>query len=129
MGIAGGIGEKTAALTLNRASQSPRQPGSSIKPIAAYAPAIENNYITPGSIFADKATDYNGWTPRNYDHQYHGNVEVVEAVRRSYNTVPVEIISRMGAQTSYDFLTKNLGITTLVESRDVEGKIFSDIGL
>ena len=129
VGIAGGIGEKTAALTLNRASQSPRQPGSSIKPIAAYAPAIENNYITPGSIFADKATSYNGWTPRNYDHQYHGNVEVVEAVRRSSNTVPVEIISRMGAQTSYDFLTKNLGVTTLVESRDVNGEIFSDIGL
>lgn len=129
VGIAGGIGEKTAALTLNRASQSPRQPGSSIKPLAAYAPAIENHYITPGSIFADKATDYNGWTPRNYDRQYHGNVDVTEAVRRSYNTVPVEIISRMGAQTSFDFLTENLGITSLVESREVDGKIYSDIGL
>ncbi len=129
VGIAGGIGEKTAALTLNRASQSPRQPGSSIKPIAAYAPAIENHYITPGSVFADAPKSYNGWTPRNYDYGYHGNVEVIEAVRRSYNTVPVEIISRMGAQTSYDFLTKNLGVTTLVESREVDGKIYSDIGL
>lgn len=129
VGIAGGIGEKTASLTLNRASQSPRQPGSAIKPIAAYAPAIENNYITPGSIFADKATSYNGWTPRNYDYKYRGNVDVRRALRSSLNTVPVEIISRMGAQTSYDFLTKNLGITTLVESRDVDGKVYSDIGL
>lgn len=129
VGIAGGIGEKTASLTLNRASQSPRQPGSAIKPIAAYAPAIENNYITPGSIFADKPTSYNGWTPRNYDYQYRGNVDVRRAVRSSLNTVPVEIISRMGAQTSYDFLTKNLDVTTLVESRDVDGKIYSDIGL
>ncbi len=129
VGIAGGIGEKTASLTLNRASQSPRQPGSAIKPIAAYAPAIENFYITPGSIFADKATSYNGWVPRNYDYAYRGNVDVRRAVRTSLNTVPVEIISRMGPQTSYDFLTKNLGVTTLVESRNINGEIFSDIGL
>lgn len=129
VGISGGVGEKTASLTLNRASGSPRQPGSSIKPLSAYAPAIENNIITPGSIFADKPTDYNGWTPRNYDHSYRGNVDVRQAVRTSLNTIPVEIISRMGAQTSYDFLTKNLGFTTLVQRRDVNGEIMSDIDL
>lgn len=129
VGIAGGIGEKTASLTLNRASQSPRQPGSAIKPIAVYAPAIEYNYITAGSVFADKAKSYDGWVPRNYDYQYRGNVDVRRAVRTSLNTVPVEILSRMGAQKSYDFLTQNLGITTLVKSRDIDGKTYSDIGL
>lgn len=129
VGIAGGIGEKNASLTLNRASQSPRQPGSSIKPIAAYAPAVENNKITPGSIFADESKSYGGWTPRNYDHSYRGNVDVASAVRSSLNTVPVEIIDRMGAQVSYDFLVDKLGITTLVERREVDGKIYSDIGL
>lgn len=129
VGIAGGIGEKTASLTLNRASQSPRQPGSTIKPIAAYAPALEKGIITPGSVFDDSAKSYNGWTPRNYDYAYRGNVDVRRAVRTSLNTTPVEIISKMGARESYDFLKENLGFTTLVESRDVNGKIYSDIGL
>ncbi len=129
VGIAGGIGEKNASLTLNRASQSPRQPGSTIKPIAAYAPAIENEIITPVSIYNDVAKDYNGWSPKNYDRSYRGKVDIRTAVRRSLNTVPVEIISEMGAQTSYDFMTQKLGFTTLVESRDVDGFIFSDIGL
>lgn len=129
VGIAGGIGEKTANLTLNRASASPRQPGSTIKPVAAYAPAIEYNVINPGSVYDDVARSYNGWTPRNYDYAYRGKVDVRRAVRTSLNTVPVEIIDEMGAQKSYDFMTKNLGFTTLVERRDVNGKIYSDIGL
>lgn len=129
VGIAGGIGEKNASLTLNRASQSPRQPGSTIKPLAAYAPAIENGEITPVSMYNDVAKSYGGWTPRNYDYSYRGMVDVRTAVRRSLNTTPVEIISDMGAQISYDFMTQKLGFTTLVESRDVDGKIYSDIGL
>lgn len=129
VGIAGGIGEKNASLTLNRASSSPRQPGSTIKPIAAYAPALENNVITPGSVYEDQPRTYNGWTPRNYDYSYRGKVDVRRAVRSSLNTIPVEIIDDMGAQKSYDFLTQKLGFTTLVQSRDVNGKIYSDIGL
>lgn len=129
VGIAGGIGEKTASLTLNRASASPRQPGSTIKPLAAYAPAIEKGIITPASVYVDKAKSYGGWTPRNYDYTYRGEVNIRHAVRSSLNTVPVEIIDKMGARESYDFLTEKLGFTTLVESRDVDGKIYSDIGL
>lgn len=129
VGIAGGIGEKTASLTLNRASQSPRQPGSTIKPIAAYAPAIEKNLITPGTVFEDKAKSYDGWVPRNYDFKYRGNVDVRSALRSSLNTTPVEIISRMGAQESFDFLTEKLGVTTLVASRESEAGVLTDIGL
>lgn len=129
VGIAGGIGEKTGSLTLNRASGSPRQPGSTIKPIAAYAPALENNLITPGSIYDDKPTSYDGWTPRNYDYTYRGDVDIRTAVRKSLNTIPVEIINQMGPRTSYDFLTEKMGITTLVESREINGKIYGDIGL
>lgn len=129
VGIAGGIGEKTASLTLNRASQSPRQPGSTIKPISAYAPGIENGTIYPGSVFDDKATSYNGWTPRNYDYNYRGMVDVRRAVRTSLNTTPVEIINKMGPQTSYDFLTQKFKLSTLVASRNVNGDIYTDIGL
>ncbi|MGN0180212.1 MAG: transglycosylase domain-containing protein [Monoglobaceae bacterium] len=129
VGIAGGIGEKTASLTLNRASQSPRQPGSTIKPISAYAPAIENGTIYPGSVFDDKAVSYNGWTPRNYDYAYRGMVDVRRALRTSLNTTPVEIINKMGPQTSYDFLTQKFKLSTLVSSRNVNGDIYTDIGL
>ena len=129
VGIAGGIGEKTASLTLNRASQSPRQPGSTIKPIAAYAPALENGEITPCSVYADKAKSYNGWVPRNYDYSYRGSVDVRTALRKSLNTTPVEIINDMGPQVSFDFLTQKLGVSTLVQSRNIDGKIYTDIGL
>ncbi len=129
VGIAGGVGKKTGSLTLNRASQSPRQPGSTIKPLAAYAPAIERGVITPADIYQDVAKSYGGWTPRNYDYSYRGPVDIRTAVRRSLNTIPVSIINEMGAQVSYDFLTNNLGFTTLVESREIDGKIYSDIGL
>lgn len=129
VGIAGGIGEKTASLTLNRASQAPRQPGSTIKPIAAYAPALEYGEITPCSVYEDKAKSYNGWVPRNYDYSYRGSVDVRTALRKSLNTTPVEIINDMGPEKSFDFLTQKLGVSTLVQSRDIEGKIYTDIGL
>ncbi len=128
VGIVGGIGEKPGSLTLNRAT-SPRQPGSTIKPIGVYAPAIEKGLITPASIYVDKETSYGDWTPRNYDHSYRGSVNVRSALRSSLNTIPVEILNKMGAQESYDFLTEKLGITTLVKSRKIEGKVYSDIGL
>ena len=128
-GIAGGIGEKPGSLTLNRASMSPRQPGSTIKPIGVYAPALDKGLITAGSVFEDKRTSYNGWVPRNYDYQYRGRVDVRQAVRSSLNTVPVEILSKMGTQESYDFLTQKLGLSTLVASREVDGQIYTDIGL
>ena len=129
VGIAGGIGEKTASLTLNRASQSPRQPGSTIKPIAAYAPGIETKTIYPGSVFNDKATSYNGWVPRNYDYSYRGMVDARTALRKSLNTTPVEIINKMGPEKSFEFLSEKFGLTTLVKSRDVDGKIYTDVGL
>lgn len=126
-GIAGGIGEKEGSLTLNRAT-SPRQPGSSIKPLSVYAPALDNGTISAGSVYSDKAISYNGWTPRNADYQYRGLVDIRRAVRSSLNTVAVQVLSELGAQTSYDFMTQKLGFTTLVESRDVNGQIFTDIG-
>lgn len=129
VGIAGGLGEKTASLTLNRASGSPRQPGSTMKPIAAYLPALENGIIYPGSIFEDAKKNYDGWIPRNYDYQYRGKVDVRTALRRSLNTTPVEIINTMGPQVSYDYLTEKFGLTTLVKSREIDGKIYTDVGL
>lgn len=117
VGLIGGIGEKTGSLVLNRAA-STRQPGSTIKPIAVYAPAIDKGLITAGSIFEDKPITYGEWSPRNYDHSFRGSVDIRQAVRSSLNTIPVQVLEKLGVDTSYNFLKDKLGITTLVEMRE-----------
>lgn len=129
VGIAGGIGEKPGSLTWNRASMSTRQPGSTIKPIAIYAPAIDMGVISPGSVFEDEAKPYDGWIPRNYDFQYRGKVNVQRAIRTSLNTTPVDILwNKLGVQQSFDYLRDKMGITTLVEAREQNGQIYTDLG-
>ncbi len=116
LGLAGGIGEKKVNLGnsgFNRATDAVRQPGSTMKPIAAYAPAIENGLINYSSIVNDTATNYNGWTPVNWYKSYWGNVSVQYALERSINTIPVQLVHKLTPQVSYDFLTQKLGITTL----------------
>lgn len=115
-GISGGIGEKTINLGLNRAISAIRQPGSTIKPLSAYAPAIEKGLITYSSIVNDKATKYGNWTPVNWYRSYRGNVTVQYALEISINTIPVQLINQLTPQVSYDFLTKTLGINTLNEN-------------
>ena len=115
-GLAGGIGEKTVNLGMsgfNRATDAARQPGSTMKPIAAYAPAIEDGLIHYSSILNDAATNYNGWTPKNWYSSYWGGVTTQYALERSINTIPVYLVNKLGPQYCYDFLTQKLGITTL----------------
>lgn len=117
-GLVGGIGEKTGNLVLNRATDAKRQPGSTMKPIAAYAPAIEQDLIHYSSIVNDTKTNYNGWTPVNWYKSYWGNITVQYALERSVNTIPVYLVNKLEPQTSFDFLTQKLGITTLT-SEDI----------
>ena len=115
-GMAGGIGKKEVNLGLsgfNRATDAVRQPGSTMKPIAAYAPAIENGIVHYSSILNDTATNYNGWTPKNWYNSYWGGVTTQYALERSINTIPVYLVNKQGTQNSYDFVTQKLGITTL----------------
>lgn len=111
--IAGGIGPKTENRVFNYATDAIRQPGSTIKPIAAYAPAIEAGIINYSSILNDKATNYNGWTPVNWYKSYWGNITAQYALERSVNSIPVYLVNKLTTQKSYDFLTQTLGITTL----------------
>jgi len=128
-GMVGGIGRKSGNLVLNRATQSLRQPGSTIKPIGVYAPALDNKIITASDVYIDRAIRYGSWTPRNYDHTYSGAVSVRNALRRSLNTIPVQILDQMGPEVSFDFLSQNLGITSLVkEEVKSDGRVVSDIG-
>ncbi len=125
--ICGEAGEKSGNRCLNRASDSPRQPGSSIKPISAYAPLIEEKKGTWSTMVLDKAFAYNGtlW-PKNYS----GNkgsgsyVTVQNALARSLNTVPGRIVYEIlgekekGLDKSYSYLTNTFRISTAVEKYD-----------
>lgn len=116
LGLAGGIGQKTVNLGMsgfNRAINAVRQPGSTMKPIAAYSLAIEDGLINYSSIVNDTATNYNGWTPVNWYKSYWGNITVQYALERSVNTIPVYLVNKLTPQASYDFLTQKLGVTTL----------------
>lgn len=111
--LVGGIGEKTTNRGFNAATDAIRQPGSTMKPIGAYAPAIENNLITYSTIVNDTKTKYNNWTPKNWYSSYWGNITVQYALERSVNTIPVSLVNKLTPQVCYDFLTQKLGVTTL----------------
>ncbi|HHW49021.1 MAG TPA: penicillin-binding protein, partial [Clostridiaceae bacterium] len=96
-GMRGGFGEKKASMTLNRATQIERQPGSSFKPIAVYAPAIDIRLITPATVIDDKpiylGTGKNADKPfpRNFDRKYSGLVTIRDAIKRSINVVAASV--------------------------------------
>ncbi len=116
VGMAGGLGEKTANRGFNRATSAVRQPGSTMKPISAYAQAIERDLITYSSIVKDEKREYgrDKWTPNNwYRDKYRGNMTIEYALEISANTIPVMLVDQLTPQRSYDFLTQKLGITTL----------------
>lgn len=123
VGTVGGRGEKTENRGLNRALV-PRQPGSTMKPIAVYAPAIESNLLTYGSRVKDEPirTMIGGtmqtW-PRNASGYYGGDTTAASALERSLNTVPVRVLQDLTLENSYDFLTTKLGVTSLDETQDM----------
>ena len=125
-GLVGGRGKKTASRTLNRATATLRQPGSTIKPIAVYAPALEYGHISPATTIVDGPITINNWSPRNSGGGYSGPVTIGTAVARSINTVAVKVLDKITLDTSFDFMTKNLGITSLVESDTRDGKVYTD---
>lgn len=131
LGVVGGKGEKVGNRILNRATQSMRSPGSSIKPLSIYTPAIEKNIITWSTKYNDSPIQIveNGVTkywPQNYGKKRYGNVTIVESVQRSINTIPVRISQTMTPLSSYNFLRESLGITTLVKDLEQNGKVYSD---
>lgn len=129
VGLVGGRGEKTASRTLNRATQTLRQPGSSIKPLAIYAPAVEYGLVTPSTTVSDVEITIDEWTPRNDDRNFRGDITVSAALAGSRNVPAVRILQYVGLERSFNFLKKNFRISSLVESRAVSsGKIFTDKG-
>jgi len=116
----GGRGKKEGARILNRATQTKRPPGSSIKPISVYAPAIEYGLITPYSVEDDAPITIlnNTAYPKNETRTYSGRTNINTAVMQSINTVSMRTLEKLSIERSYNFLTANLGVTSLSKKGD-----------
>ncbi len=120
--MVGGAGKKDTFRGLNRATQSARQPGSSIKPISIYAPAIENNIVTWSTMVQNYGIRMGSsrW-PVNYGGSAgspNSFVTTQYALQVSYNTVPAQIARKLGVSNSLDFLVDDLKFTTFVTDED-----------
>ncbi|MGG1689936.1 transglycosylase domain-containing protein [Heyndrickxia ginsengihumi] len=113
--LVGGRGEKVFR-GFNRATQLRRQPGSIMKPITVYAPALEEGY-KPTSILEDKETTFKGgYSPKNYNGQYLGEVPMYVAVEKSLNLPAVWLLNKIGIDKGMESAEK-FGIT-LDEKKD-----------
>ena len=123
VGIEGGVGEKTVARGLNWACSSlgRRPPGSSIKPIAVYGPALDGGLITPDTVFLDapdiqlKGTD---WFPKNDDWKNRGPITIRSGIISSLNTVAAQVIDILSPARSYIFLTNTLHMSLEESDQD-----------
>ena len=115
--LVGGRGDKTASRTLNRATDITRQPGSTFKVLAAYAPALDSAGLTLATVQDDAPMSYANGTPlNNYDHSYKGLTNLRMAITKSMNIVTVKTLTQIGTGLGYEYV-KDFGITTL-ESGD-----------
>ena len=129
LAIVGGRGTKEASLTLNRASDTKRQPGSCFKVLAAYAPALETGQYTLASTQLDSPYNYaNGRPVKNwYGDAYRGICTYRYGIEQSLNIVTVKALTDITPRVGFDMLL-NMGFTTLVEKRtEWDGSVSSDI--
>lgn len=127
LALVGGRGEKETSLSLNRATSSPRQPGSCFKVLAAFLPALENGQ-TLATVYDDAPYNYaNGRAVNNWwKTGYAGLQNIRYAITRSANVIAVKTVTSVGPDVSMEYL-QNLGITSLVNARELaDGTILSD---
>ncbi len=118
--IVGGRGDKTGSRTLNRATSTTRQPGSTFKVLAAFAPALDTAGMTLATVQDDCPYSYSNGTPlRNYGNSYHGFTTIRYAITESINVVTVKTLAEISPQVGYDYL-ENFGFTTLAPEDLVE---------
>jgi penicillin-binding protein, 1A family len=132
--ISGGRGEKTGNRTLNRATDTKRQPGSTFKVLSTYLPALDSAGFTLASVQDDSGpyyypgtkTEVSNWKSKN---EYEGLVTLRKGIYDSMNIVTVKTLAEVTPKVGYEYL-KKLGFTTLVESRtEADGRVVSDINL
>lgn len=126
-GLMGGLGEKTDVRGFNRASQAMRQPGSSIKPLSVYGPAVDLGKITEATIVVDEEITIGSdkWKPKNSYNEFYGPMTVREALARSSNIPAVKVLDMVGISTSYGYLQNKFHLGYLNE----DDKNFSSLAL
>lgn len=126
--IVGGRGEKSGSRTLNRATNTLRQPGSTYKVLSTYAPALDSAGLTLASVFNDAPYyDVNGRPVSNWwGEEYRGLASIRTAIKNSMNIITVKCLTQITPELGFEY-AKNFGFTTLVESELINGEIYSDI--
>ncbi len=119
--IVGGRGEKTESRSLNRATDSTRQPGSLFKVLAGFGPAIDKCGYTLASVFDDAPYAYSsGQEVKNWwGSRYYGLSSIRDGINLSMNVVAVKCLAEIGPEIGFEYLL-NFGFTTLVESQENE---------
>lgn len=156
LGLVGGRGKKEGNLLLNYATETTRPPGSSIKPLAVYAPALEEGIINYSTVYDDVPVNFDkysydpgsglityvdpetgqtvqrvnsGW-PQNLPVRYDGLVNINYAIQVSKNTVAVRVLQDLTIAKSFDFLKNKLNMYSLIEAKQKSnGEWISDKGL
>ncbi len=123
LGVAGGVGEKTANRIQNFATQTLRPPGSSLKPITVYAPALEKGIINWATVYDDVPVNFgrddaHPW-PKNANGVYRGLTNVSYAVSHSTNTVAVKILEQVGLRQSFEMAKEKFHLENLIDRRGV----------
>ncbi len=118
--------EYTNQRGFNRATSAYRQPGSAIKPLTVYTPALEKGFM-PFMVLDDSPISYKinneVWSPQNYDYKYRGLIPMRTAVQYSINTYAIQMLDKIGVSTGYE-AGKALGLNHLINT---PGK--NDLGL
>lgn len=132
LAMVGGRGPKEASRTLNRATDAKRQPGSTFKTVAVYAPAFDSAGLTLATVINDAPFNYADGRPVNnwWGSSYRGLNSLRQGIIDSMNIIAVKTLTIITPQLGFDYV-KNFGFTTVVDRKEVtvngETQIFSDI--
>ncbi len=126
--IVGGRGTKEGRRTLNRAVNALRSPGSTFKPLAAFAPALDSAGQTLANVYLDAPFNYANGTPVDnwYKTGYRGIQNIRAAIRDSLNIVSVKTFTVIGPQLGYDYLL-DFGFTSLTDHAVINNEVYSDV--
>ena len=121
LAVAGAVGEKTANRIQNFATQTRRPPGSAIKPLSVYAPALEEGKITWSSVYDDVPVNFGqdgktAW-PKNATNFYRGLTDIPYAVAHSTNTVALRVLEDLGLRDSYRWAKERFHLDSLIDRR------------
>ena len=129
LAMVGGRGSKTASRTYNRATEAPRQPGSTFKVLSTYAPALDSAGLTLATVQNDAPYTYDDGKPVSNWYgkdSYRGIQPLREGIKQSLNIVTVKTLTQITPQLGFDYLL-DFGFTTLETGRVINGKVYTDI--